>query len=291
VIGTKNFSEQYVLGEVMAGRLRQAGAQVARRDGLGSAVAFRALAANEVDAYVDYSGTLWTNVLQRRDLPPRAQLLDELGRELKRRHGVRLLGPLGFENAYALAMRADRARALGVRTLDDLARVAPELTIGGDVEFFARPEWASIEKAYGLRFRARRSYQPTFMYRALQSGEADVISAFSSDGRIAADRLVVLADPKGAIPPYDAVILLSPRRAEDPRLVGALKPLVGAVPVEAMRRANYAVDGRGETPAQAAAGLEREIKSSPTTSLGGGSRTPRPTPAAAGGRWPAAGAG
>jgi osmoprotectant transport system permease protein len=97
------------------------------------------------------------------------------------------------------------------------------------------------------------------MYRALQSGEADVIAAFSSDGRIAAERLVVLDDTKHVIPPYDAVILLSPRRAEDARLVGALKPLVGAIPVEAMRRANYAVDGRGETPARAAAALAREI--------------------------------
>jgi osmoprotectant transport system permease protein len=263
VIGTKNFSEQYVLGELMAARLRAEGDLVSRRDGLGSAVAFRALAGNELDVYVDYSGTLWTNVLQRKDLPPRAQLLDELGRELKRRYGVRLLGPLGFENAYALAMRADRAQALGVRTLDDLARVAPQLTIGGDIEFFSRPEWASIDRAYGLRFKAKRSYQPTFMYRALQSGDADVISAFSSDGRIAADRLMVLSDPKGAIPPYDAVILLSPRRADDPELVNALKPLVGAIPVEAMRRANYAVDGQGKTPAEAAQTLAREIKSSP----------------------------
>jgi osmoprotectant transport system permease protein len=260
VVGTKNFSEQFILGEVIGDRLRARGAEVRRKDGLGSAVAFRALAGNEIDLYVDYSGTLWTNVLHRADTPPRAELLAELGRELKRRYGVVLLGPLGFENAYAFAMRPDRARTLGVRSIDDLARVGPSVTAGGDIEFFSRPEWARVEAAYGLRFKAKKSYQPTFMYRALESGDVDVISAFSSDGRIDADRLVVLSDPKAAIPPYDAVILLAPRRAHDAQLQQALRPLIGAIPVEAMRRANYAVDGKGETPARAAKELEREIQ-------------------------------
>jgi osmoprotectant transport system permease protein len=259
LIGAKNFSEQYILADLMADAIDADGGQARQRVGLGSAVAFRALAAGEIDAYVDYSGTLWTNVLHRTDNPPRAQMLAELTAELKRRYGVRVLGALGFENAYALAMREDRARALGIRSLSDLAARSPELAMGGDLEIFQRPEWASLERAYGLQFRTRRVYQPTFMYRALMSGDADVISAFSSDGRIAADRLVVLGDPAQAIPPYDAVILLSPRRANDARLVAALKPLIGAVPIDAMRRANYAVDGKAEPPAQAARELERAI--------------------------------
>jgi osmoprotectant transport system permease protein len=229
------------------------------RVGLGSAVVFRALAADEIDAYVDYTGTLWTNVLHRTDTPPRAQMLAELTAELKRRYGVRVLGPLGFENAYALAMRQDRARALHIESLADLARASPQLAMGGDVEIFQRPEWASLQRAYGLQFRVRRSYQPTFMYRALETGDVDVISAFSSDGRIAADHLVVLADPAHAIPPYDAVILLSPRHAEDPLLVGGLQPLVEAISVDAMRRANYAVDGLRQAPDEAARTLGREI--------------------------------
>ncbi len=265
VVGAKNFSEQYILAELMAGRIERAGAGVQRKDGLGSAVAYRALAAGELDVYVDYSGTLWTNALGRTDNPGRAEVLSQLTAELKRRDGVTVLGSLGFENAYAFVIRRERAKALGIATLEDLAREAPKLTLGSDLEFLSRPEWKAVEAAYGLRFKARRSYQPTFMYRALAGGEADVISAFSSDGRIAADGLVILGDPKGAIPPYDAVVLVSPRRSDDARLLAALRPLVGAVPVERMQAANYSVDRDiGKlAPAEAAKALEATISRAP----------------------------
>ena len=262
VIGAKNFSEQYVLAELMATWVEARGGRVERKINLGSAVAYRALAAGEIDAYVDYSGTLWANVLNREDNPGRQAVLDQLRTGLKERDGVVLLAPLGFENAYALAMRRDRAKALGIRTLADLAAKSPQLTMGGDLEFFSRPEWASVETTYGLRFKAKRQFQPTFMYRALGSGEADVISAFSSDGRIAADDLVVLADPRGALPPYDAVLLIAPGRAEDRRLRDALAGLDGAISVEAMQKANYAVDrDAGKvSPGEAAKALEAGLR-------------------------------
>jgi len=265
VVGAKNFSEQYILAELMADRLERAGAKVSRKEDLGSAVAYRALAAGELDVYVDYSGTLWTNVLNRKDNPGRAEVLKQLTAELKRRDGVTVLGSLGFENAYALTMRPDRAKALGVASIEDLARVAPKLTLGSDLEFLSRPEWKAVEAAYGLQFKTKRSYQPTFMYRALAGGEADVISAFSSDGRIAADKLVILSDPKAAIPPYDAVVLISPKRGSDRRLTGALQPLIGKIGVAAMQGANYSVDrDQGKaSPAQAAQALERQILPSP----------------------------
>ena len=260
-IGAKNFSEQFILARLMADRLEARGARVEEKDGLGSAVIFRALAAGDLDVYVDYSGTLWTNVLGRTDTPPRAQLLAELGRELERRYQVRMLGPLGFENAYALTMKADRASGLGVRDVAGLAAKAPGLVLGADIEFLSRPEWAALRRAYGVRFRAERSYSPSFMYRALADGEADVITAFSSDGRIAAEHLTVLGDPRGAIPPYDAVVLLSPRRARDPVLVAALSPLIRAIPVERMRAANLLVDRAADklTPEAAAQALARAI--------------------------------
>jgi osmoprotectant transport system permease protein len=199
--------------------------------------------------------------MRRTDNPPRAEMLREMARWLKREHGVTLVGTLGFENAYALAMRGDRARALGVRSITDLAPLAPRLSIGSDYEFFARPEWAALRDGYGLRFARRRQYQSTFMYRALADGDVDVISAFSSDGRIAADRLTVLPDPRHRLPPYDAILMISPRRAHDRALIAALRPLVGAIPVERMREANFMVDRPvgAVSPAAAARWLDRAI--------------------------------
>ena len=261
-LGAKNFSEQYILAELMAARLRADGATVAMKEDLGSATAYRALAAGEVDAYVDYSGTLWANVLKRTDNPGRAAVLANLTAELKRRDGVVVLGALGFENAYVLTMRGERARALNIRSIADLAAHAPDLNLGSDLEFLSRPEWGAIERAYRLRFRKQTSYQPTFMYRALADGEADVISAFSSDGRISADKLTVLSDPLGALPPYDAVILISPRRAHDGHLRAALTPLIGAIPVAAMRAANFSVDRDQNklSPATAAQALAQGVR-------------------------------
>jgi len=167
---------------------------------------------------------------------------------------VAVVGPLGFENAYAFAMRRDRAKALGIATLQDLAARAPVLRFGTDLEFTDRPEWRAVEKAYGMRFAARTSYSPTFMYRAIADGSVDVISAFSSDGRIAAQDLITLADPKGALPHYDALLLVSPARARDAAFLAALRPLVGSIGIDAMRRANLAVDrdtGK-KSPGQAA---------------------------------------
>ncbi|WP_129792815.1 ABC transporter permease/substrate-binding protein [Sphingosinicella sp. CPCC 101087] len=260
IVGAKNFSEQYILARVIEQRLEAAGLRTGRRDNLGSTVAYQALAAGDVAVYVDYAGTLWANILGRRDTPPPEEMRSVLARELRARDGVRLLGALGFENAYALAMRRDRAEALGIRTLDDLARHAPRLRLAADLEFLSRPEWRAVRDAYGLTFAEQRSYSPTFMYRAIAGGSAEVITAFSSDGRIAALDLVILADPRRALPSYDALLLLAPDHADDLRLVGALRPLIGALPVDRMRRANLMVDRDEDkrTPAEAACWLDPE---------------------------------
>jgi osmoprotectant transport system permease protein len=254
LVGAKNFSEQFILAELISERLRREGVAVATKEGLGSAVAFRALAGSDIDVYVDYSGTLWTNVLGRSDTPDGATMLRELAAALAQRFGLTLLGPLGFENAYALAMRRERAAALGIVTVADLARHAGELNFGTDLEFLSRPEWTTLQAAYSLNFKTQRSYTPTFMYRALESGDVDVITAFSSDGRIAAQGLTVLADPMHAIPSYDAVLLLSPARAKDALLRRALSPLIGKIAVGPMREANFMVDRDTDkaTPQEAA---------------------------------------
>ena len=242
VIGAKTFSEQYILARLIGQRLKDEGFAVEYRDGLGSAVAHSAAASGAIDIYVDYTGTIWANQMQRTDNPGRDAMYEAIAAWERETGGARVFGKLGFENAYGFAMRQDRARQFGVETLADLATVAPQLTMGGDPEFFERPEWVAVRDAYGLRFANLRNFSPTFMYNALRSGEANVISAYTSDGRIAADNLVILADPEGALPSYDAVLMLSEDAASDERLTAALRPLLGSITVEAMRRANYAVD-------------------------------------------------
>jgi osmoprotectant transport system permease protein len=199
--------------------------------------------------------------MARRDTPSRAAIVAGVADWAKRTSGVRVLGALGFENAYAFAMRGDAAKRRGIATIADLAAQAPQLTLGADLEFLDRPEWRAVQRAYGLRFAASNRFTPSFMYRALASGRADVISAFSSDGRIAADHLTVLADPKHAIPGYDAILLLTPGRADDARMVAALRPLIGVIPVTTMREANYRVDRDADkqSPDAAARWLEARI--------------------------------
>jgi osmoprotectant transport system permease protein len=260
VVGAKPFTEQYILAALIRQRLAAAGLAGERRDGLGSAVIFGALAAGDVDVYVDYSGTLWTNEMRRGDAPPRGELLRELSRWLQEAKGVRMLGTLGFENAYALAMPRRKADALGINSIADLAAQAPRLTIAGDYEFFERPEWKALRTAYRLAFAGERTMQPDFMYRAARSGDVDVIAAYTSDGRIAEYDLKVLADPRRAIPPYDAVLLLAPKRAHDDKLAAALQPLVGAIDVAMMREANLRASVGDATPGAVAKWMWQEIR-------------------------------
>lgn len=262
-IGAKTFSEQYILARVIGRRLETAGYRVRYKENLGSAVVFAALTANDIDVYVDYSGTLWANEMKRRDVPARARMNREIADWTLAQRTVMTLGALGFENAYVLAMRGDDARKYGVKTLEDLRLPAYEMTLGGDLEFLDRPEWAAIRKSYDLNFTRTRAFSPTFMYEALKSGDADVISAFSSDGRIAAEGLTVLTDPKGAIPGYDALLLIGPRASRDARLVATLTPLIGTIRVEDMRRANLMVDGEKLSPEVAAKWLDSNIAKRP----------------------------
>ena len=248
LVGAKTFTEQYVLAAFVQQHLEAAGFTASRRPGLGSNVLFDALASGEIDVAVDYSGTLWTNRMQRHGAPPREQLLAELSEWLHNTLGIRMLGSLGFENAYALAMASKRAAALDIRSITDLAGRAGGLTIAGDYEIFARPEWAALRNAYGLNFRTQRQMQPEFMYKAVADGEVDVIAAYTSDGQISTYDLTVLEDDKHAIPPYDAILLISPKRAGDAKLIAALKPIIGSIDVATMRAANARASNGSETP-------------------------------------------
>jgi osmoprotectant transport system permease protein len=252
-VGAKTFTEQYVLSALITQRLQAAGLSANTREGLGSNVIFEALASNDIDVYIDYSGTLWLNQFHHTEIKPRQELLADLKSTLAQQK-ITLLGELGFENAYALVIPRKRAEALGIHSIADLASHAPDLSMAADYEFFSRPEWAALQKAYGLSFRAQRQMQPDFMYAAAATGEVDVIAGYTSDALIAKYDLVALDDPKAAIPPYDAIVLLAPKRADDQALRGALGPLLGRIDITTMREANLrAAGGDGNSSPDAVA--------------------------------------
>ena len=254
-VGAKTFTESYILAHVLAQTV-QRDTRLATRtlESLGSTVAFDALVAGQIDAYVDYSGTLWSTVLHHSGpRPDRHALLSQVRDELATQYGVRLVAALGFENTYALAMRRAEADRLGLRRLSELAPHAGRLRIGADYELFQRSEWQAIVSSYRLAFAEQRSMDPSLMYEAARSGQVDVIGAFSTDGRIAAYDLAVLADDRGAIPPYDAVILVSARVGRDlPQVVESLRGLAGRINATTMQDLNRQVDEQHRTPAAAA---------------------------------------
>ncbi|QOY90903.1 glycine betaine ABC transporter substrate-binding protein [Paludibaculum fermentans] len=257
-IGAKNFTEQYILSRIMSGRIHERTGQPTELiESLGSTVVFDALRNGQIDVYVDYTGTLWANILERKDRPPnRAEVLEGTRSGLRERFGVELLAALGFENAYALAMNGQQAEELNVRKISDLIPYAPKLRLGSDYEFLSRPEWKALEARYGLRFQEQRSMDPALMYQALRSGGVDLISAFSTDGRIVPYHLRVLEDDRGAIPPYDAVILVNAVFArEQPAVLDALRSLAQSIDGERMRALNAEVDQSRHSPAEAAAGF------------------------------------
>jgi osmoprotectant transport system permease protein len=251
VVGAKTFTEQYILSRILSTTIERAtGQSVEVVSSLGSTVAFDALRGGDIDAYVDYSGTIWATIMGRDSAGvDRETVLKEVGSFLKDEHGIDVVGALGFENAYAMAMRRARASELRVRTITDLAPYAPRLAVGGDYEFFQRREWRAIQESYGLRFREQRSMDPSLMYEAVANDQVDLIGAFSTDGRIAALDLVVLEDERHAIPPYDAVILASSKLTrEHPDAVKALRGLSGTIDADRMRKMNLAVDQEGKSP-------------------------------------------
>ena len=266
VVGAKAFTEQYILSEILSGQLTtETDSTVSIVSSLGSTVAFDALRTGEIDVYVDYSGTIYATIMSRDTTPDtRERVLVEVGDYLRDRHGIVVAGTLGFENAYALAIRQQDASRLNISTIGELTAHAPAMTIGGDYEFFARAEWAALQSQYGLRFSGQRTMEPALMYEAVARGFVDVISAFSTDGRVAAFDLYLLDDERGAIPPYDALILVGSRLArEQPEAIAALQRLNGTINAELMRQMNLAVDLDGQSPADVGGTFLRALAGSP----------------------------
>jgi osmoprotectant transport system permease protein len=244
-IGAKAFTEQLVLAEVLTCALGAATSDV--RGSLGTTVAFDALRSGDLDVYVEYTGTAWTSLLHQTQVLEREAMQREVEARLEKTYGIRVAAHLGFENAYALVVRANDS-ATRISQLGDAAT----RKLAGDYEFFERPEWASLRSHYALAPRAKLVMDPSLMYTALAAGSADVIAGYTTDGRIEALKLRMLEDDRHAIPPYDAIVLVSARFArERPELVERLRTLEHSIDDATMRHWNAQVDD-GSSPSDAA---------------------------------------
>ena len=257
-IGAKGFTEQFILAEILREKIEDAGGTPEVLSNMGSTIVFNALAKNTVDVYVGYTGTIWSTVLKETDPISRIAMRAAVAGRLYDEYGIVLAGALGFENTYALVARRQTVQRYGLRQIGNLTPVAKDLRIGGDPEFFGRPEWQRVRNLYALSDITEVGMDSTFMYQAVADGQVDVAAGFSTDGRIEAFDLAVLNDPKEAFPPYDAVLLLSPRAAKNRDLVLVLEPLLNQISVAAMRTANRRVDEDGVTPRVAADSLLNE---------------------------------
>ncbi len=265
--GSKPFIESYIHAELLALELENAGASVDNRPNMGSTILFDALSRNTVDCYIDYSGTIWATIMKRDESAPRFETLIEVSGYLLREYGVVTVGPLGYESDYSFSMRPDRAESLGIRSIADLA--GRNLKVGGDPEVFGRPEWRRVRDTYGLESLTTVGMQKIYMFDAVMNGQLDVIIAYSTDGRIALYNLALLDDPKQVFPPYDSILLVSPRAAQNPALIDVLSNLVNRIDETFIRAANLAVEIEGQTPEAAATKLWNRVRSPPPAPPGG----------------------
>lgn len=254
VIGAKNFTEQVVLGELLAQEIEaKSDFKVERRFYLaGSYICQQALVAGRIDGYVEYTGTALTAILkQPLDRDPE-QVLGTVRRLYASRYGVKVGAPLGFENTFAMVIRGEDARRLHLSTLSEAARYTSQWKLGVGYEFEQRPDGLpGLSKTYGLKFaESPRTMDLGLLYRALSAHQVDMIAANSTDGPIEALGLTVLADDKHYFPPYQAVPLVREDALRRwPQIQIALDALAGRITADDMRAMNEAVDGEHRDPA------------------------------------------
>lgn len=251
VVGSKNFTEQNVIAELIAQTLERQGIGVERRFHLGGTfVCHRALVDGSIDLYPEYTGTAHVAILERPTLHDAQEVLTAVRSAYAERWGVSWLTPLGFENTFALMIRRRDADRWGARTVSDLAPMANRLTAGFGPEFMARADgYEGLSEAYGLTFGAIRQLDLGLMYRALAEREIDVAVANSTDGQIVAFDLVVLDDDRSYFPPYEAAIVVRESLLTSrPDVRAALESLSGSLDAESMRALNQRVDVDGQDP-------------------------------------------
>jgi osmoprotectant transport system substrate-binding protein len=256
-VGSKNFTEQLILGEI----LRQSLEAVCQMpvDGrfylAGTYICQQAILAGRIDTYVEYTGTALAAILKQTALGDSQTVYEQVKREYRRRFHLEVMPPLGFNNSFAMVMRGDEARRLGLTKLSQLSPLSPKLRLGCGYEFLERQDgYKGLVKTYDLRFAdAPRVMDLGLLYRALQNDSVDIVAGNNTDGLIKALELVVLQDDRHYFPPYDAVPIVNPALFEKcAKAREAFVPLAGRISAEDMRAMNYAVDGEKEDAAAVA---------------------------------------
>jgi osmoprotectant transport system substrate-binding protein len=263
VVGSKNFSEQALLGEIVAQHLEaRTHREVTRRFYLaGSYICQQALLAGRMDLYVEYTGTALTAILHDPLEADPTAVYERVRSEYQRRFGLEVLPSLGFNNTFAIVVRGEDARRLHLKTISDAARFALEWRAGFGYEFMERPDgFAGLARTYGLSFaETPRILDLGLLYRALLEKQVDIVAGNSTDGLLAARDLTMLEDDKHYFPPYEAVpVVRADALARFPEMRAALVELAGKINNEEMRRMNYEVDGEHRDIADVAREFLRE---------------------------------
>lgn len=257
VVGSKNFTEQLVLGELLAQYLgRVTALPIDKRFYLaGSYICHQALLAGRIDMYVEYTGTALVAILKEKPASDHVTVFNTVKDLYSRRFGLEVFPSLGFDNTFAMVMRGADARRLHLKTLSDAAAISPQLRLGVGYEFLERPDgFKGLAAKYNLKFaEAPRVMDLGLLYRALQNNQVDIVAGSNTDGLIAALDLMVLEDDQHYFPPYDAVPIVRRTTLDrHPEITGALTRLSGRISADDMRRMNYAVDGEKKDAAAVA---------------------------------------
>lgn len=257
VVGSKNFSEQALVGEILAQHLEaRTSLAVTRRFYLaGSYICQQALVAGRIDTYVEYTGTALTAILKDPIESDSAAVFGRVRKEYREQFNLEVMPPLGFNNTFAIVVRGEEARRLNLKRLSEAARFTPHWRAGFGYEFMERPDgYAGLVRTYGLEFASPpRILDLGLLYRALLDKQVDLVAGNSTDGLLAARDLVILDDDRHYFPPYDAAPIVRVdtlvRHAE---VRAAIAELAGKITDAEMQKLNYAVDGEHRDIAEVA---------------------------------------
>jgi osmoprotectant transport system permease protein len=245
-VGSKDFTEQIIMGELLAQVIeRKTGLQVERRFDLGGNLAHQAMIAGEIDVYVEYTGTALLAILKNPPIEDPAEVYRQVKSSYLEQFGIEWTEPLGFNNTFAILVRADEARRHNLKTVSDAAKMSTQWRAGFGQDFMSRPDgYPGFARTYGFQFKEIREMDLSLTYRALAERQVDLIAGNSTDGLISRYGLVQLEDDLHYFPPYDAVPVVRQKALENhPEIREVLKQLGGILNVEEMRQLNYAVDG------------------------------------------------